>query len=68
MTDNAQHTSKTRALHVFLCHSSGDKPTVRELYRRSAPKVLTLGWMRKSCCPDRTGNGKSPRPCVPLTW
>jgi len=34
MTDNAQHTYKARALRVFLCHSSGDKPAVRELYQR----------------------------------
>lgn len=27
-------TSLTRHLHIFLCHSSGDKPAVRELYKR----------------------------------
>src|SRR5687768_6448771 len=26
--------SYSRPLRVFLCHSSGDKPVVRELYRR----------------------------------
>ena len=33
MPDNAQRdTAKT--LRAFLCHSSGDKPAVRELYQR----------------------------------
>ncbi len=27
-------TGPTRKLRVFLCHSSGDKPAVRELYCR----------------------------------
>ncbi|MBA4379286.1 MAG: hypothetical protein C0393_01105 [Anaerolinea sp.] len=30
-----------RKLRVFLCHSSADKPTVRELYR----KLLSEGWI-----------------------
>ena len=30
-----------RQLRVFVCHSSGDKPTVRELYRRLASE----GWI-----------------------
>jgi hypothetical protein len=30
-----------RPLRVFLCHSSGDKPTVRELYQ----KLSSEGWM-----------------------
>ena len=35
MADNAQSKAETpRTLHVFLCHSSGDKPAVRELYQR----------------------------------
>jgi formylglycine-generating enzyme required for sulfatase activity len=33
--------SALRPLHVFLCHSSSDKPTVRELYR----KLSAEGWM-----------------------
>jgi formylglycine-generating enzyme required for sulfatase activity len=28
------HTDSLRALRVFLCHASSDKPAVRELYRR----------------------------------
>ncbi len=27
-------SGSTRKLRVFLCHSSGDKPAVRNLYRR----------------------------------
>jgi len=30
-----------RKLRVFLCHSSSDKPTVRELYQR----LDSEGWM-----------------------
>jgi len=33
--------SESRKLHVFLCHSSQDKPIVRELYQR----LLTEGWI-----------------------
>jgi hypothetical protein len=33
--------TETRKLHVFLCHSSQDKPIVRELYQR----LLTEGWI-----------------------
>ena len=33
--------SASRALRVFLCHSSSDKPIVRELYQ----KLNTEGWM-----------------------
>lgn len=33
--------SVSRPLHVFLCHSSGDKPAVRELYR----KLSAEGWI-----------------------
>jgi formylglycine-generating enzyme required for sulfatase activity len=28
------HADSSRALRVFLCHASGDKPAVRELYQR----------------------------------
>jgi len=35
MPDNAKRELETpKVLHVFLCHASGDKPAVRELYRR----------------------------------
>ena len=33
--------TKKRPLKVFLCHTSADKPTVRELYQR----LLTEGWI-----------------------
>ena len=33
--------SPSRPLRVFLCHSSSDKPSVRELYR----KLSAEGWM-----------------------
>ncbi len=33
--------TETRNLHVFLCHSSQDKPIVRELYQR----LLAEGWI-----------------------
>jgi formylglycine-generating enzyme required for sulfatase activity len=33
MPDNAQR-NPAQTLRVFLCHSSGDKPAVRELYQR----------------------------------
>ena len=33
--------SASRPLHIFLCHSSSDKPTVRELYQ----KLSAEGWM-----------------------
>jgi len=33
--------SNYRPLRVFLCHSSGDKPVVRELYQ----KLSTVGWI-----------------------
>ena len=37
---NVDDTSAGRSLRVFLCHASGDKPAVRELYRRlSIPGV-----------------------------
>ncbi len=32
--DNRLLSTNIRPLKVFLCHSSGDKPTVRELYQR----------------------------------
>jgi hypothetical protein len=31
---NKTNTSKLHGLRVFLCHSSGDKPSVRDLYKR----------------------------------
>ncbi len=35
MPDDKRYELETpRSLRVFLCHSSGDKPTVRELYQR----------------------------------
>ena len=36
-----------RRLRVFLCHSSNDKPAVRELYQRlkSAPYGDDKGWI-----------------------
>lgn len=34
-------TSASRRLHVFLCHSSSDKPAVRELYQ----KLHAEGWI-----------------------
>jgi hypothetical protein len=34
MTEAANRASLPRPLRVFLCHSSGDKPAVRALYRR----------------------------------
>jgi hypothetical protein len=33
--------SSSRPLRVFICHSSGDKPVVREIYRRLSAE----GWM-----------------------
>jgi len=33
--------TEKRPLQVFLCHSSGDKPIVRELYQ----KLATEGWI-----------------------
>jgi formylglycine-generating enzyme required for sulfatase activity len=36
MTDSA-----SRPLHIFLCHSSNDKPSVRELYQ----KLSAEGWL-----------------------
>jgi hypothetical protein len=35
------HDSASRSLRIFLCHSSNDKPTVRELYQ----KLSAEGWM-----------------------
>jgi len=34
-------TKNRRRLRVFLCHSSQDKPTVRELYQR----LFAEGWI-----------------------
>jgi len=34
-------TENRRRLRVFLCHSSQDKPIVRELYQR----LLAEGWI-----------------------
>src|SRR5688572_4514778 len=34
-----------RPLRVFLCHSSGDKPTVRELYRRFDAEGWIDAWL-----------------------
>jgi hypothetical protein len=34
MAIDHQHPDPERRLRVFLCHSSGDKPAVRDLYRR----------------------------------
>jgi hypothetical protein len=33
--------TEKRLLKVFLCHTSQDKPTVRELYQR----LLSDGWI-----------------------
>src|SRR5688572_10010422 len=35
----------SRPLRVFLCHSSGDKPTVRELYRRLDAEGWIDAWL-----------------------
>ncbi len=37
--------SATRHLKVFLCHSSGDKPTVRDLYRRLNAEGWIDAWL-----------------------
>lgn len=37
--------SASRHLRVFLCHSSGDKPTVRELYRRLDAEGWIDAWL-----------------------
>ena len=34
MTEVLNESARTRPFRVFLCHWSGDKPAVRELYRR----------------------------------
>jgi formylglycine-generating enzyme required for sulfatase activity len=35
----------TRPLRVFLCHSSGDKPTVRELYQKLSAEAWIDVWL-----------------------
>ena len=35
----------TRHLKVFLCHSSGDKPTVRDIYRRLDAEGWIDAWL-----------------------
>jgi len=37
--------SSSRPLRVFLCHSSGDKPIVRDLYRRLAAEGWIDAWL-----------------------
>jgi hypothetical protein len=37
--------SESRKLRVFLCHSSQDKPIVRELYRRLLADDWTDPWL-----------------------
>ena len=37
--------SASRPLNVFLCHSSGDKPTVRELYQRLDAEGWIDAWL-----------------------
>ena len=34
MPESSPEPESARRLRVFLCHSSGDKPAVRDLYRR----------------------------------
>jgi formylglycine-generating enzyme required for sulfatase activity len=36
---------ETRQLNVFLCHSSGDKPKVRELYKRLCAERWIAPWL-----------------------
>jgi len=35
----------TRPLHIFLCHSSNDKPTVRELYQKLRAESWIQPWL-----------------------
>ncbi len=37
--------SESRKLNVFLCHSSGDKPKVRELYKRLLAEAWIAPWL-----------------------
>lgn len=56
---SSQSTSELRRLKVFLCHSSGDKERVRELYHRLKNEALTPGSMKKTSSPVRIGVKKS---------
>ncbi len=38
----------TRPLHVFLCHSSNDKPAVRELYQKLSAETWIDPWLDKA--------------------
>jgi len=55
-----------RRLRVFLCHSSGDKPAVRDLYRRLRPTDSRPGSMKKNYCQARIGSRRFRRPYGPV--
>ena len=53
MMDEIQE--RTSPLRIFLCHSSGDKPEVRNLYQRLSSDGFNRGWMKKIFYQDRNG-------------
>lgn len=46
-------TSVRRPLRVFLCHSSGDKPTVRSLYQRLLSESISVWFDEENLLPGQ---------------
>ncbi|NOT03258.1 MAG: toll/interleukin-1 receptor domain-containing protein [Anaerolineales bacterium] len=64
--------TETRKLRVFLCHSSQDKPIVRELYQRLNAEGWIDTWLDEEKLRKLVGSlryeDKSPRCCLNLRF
>lgn len=62
MTDHAKREFETpKVLHVFLCHASGDKPAVRELYRRLCAEGIDAWLDEEKLLPGQNWQLEIPR-------
>ena len=55
---------EARKLKVFLCHSSGDKATVRDLYKRLRTDGIEPWLDEEEYSQDKTGSKRLPKPFV----
>jgi hypothetical protein len=57
----AQEPEPTRALQVFLCHASSDKPVVRNLYRRLVDNGIEPWFDEESLLPGQHWQAEIPK-------
>jgi hypothetical protein len=55
----SEHAEPQHGLRIFLCYSSGDKPAVRELYRRLRADGFEPWLDGVNLLPGQTGGKKS---------